>query len=77
MKRIIALTNGFVFIGNEVSRADGRIILDDASCIRRWGTERGLGQIALSGPTKDTMLDPCGTLDAPAHAELFSIDCRV
>ena len=76
-KRILALNNGFVFIGNETHRDATHIVLENASCIRRWGTERGLGQIALTGPTKETALDPCGTLTAPVHAELFSLDCKV
>ncbi len=76
-KRILVVQSGFVFIGYEVERTSARIVLEEASCIRRWGTTKGLGQIALTGPTKDTLLDPCGTLTVPVHAELFSIDCKV
>lgn len=32
--------------------------LDNAAVVRRWGTTRGLGQLGLEGPTKETVLDP-------------------
>ena len=79
MKIIIALTSGFVFIGEDVTHpahTSSRVYLKDASCIRRWGTTQGLGQIALSGPTKDTVLDPVGDMSAPYSSEIFRIECR-
>ena len=33
-------------------------LLRDASVIRRWGTTRGLGEIAAAGPTPNTKMDP-------------------
>jgi hypothetical protein len=34
--------------------------LSVARTIRRWGTAKGLGQIAAEGPTDSTVLDMCG-----------------
>ena len=33
------------------------IMLDKCFVIRRWGTTKGIGQLAREGPTKDTVLD--------------------
>ena len=37
------------------------VILTDARCIRRWGTTKGLGEL-VNGPTRETALDPAGTV---------------
>lgn len=74
MKRIYALQAAWVLIG-EVTEKNGTVVLNNASVIRYWGTTKGLGQIALEGPTKDTVLDPCGTVRFHQGAVLFSIDC--
>ena len=53
----------------------GVTTLKDAAVVRAWGTTKGLGEIALNGPTSSTKLDPCGTVRFPASSVLFSIDC--
>jgi hypothetical protein len=75
-KQILIITNGFVFIGN-VKDVDGGVYVTDLHNIRRFGTTRGVGQIALSGPTKDTVLDPFGEGFFPTHAIVGRINCRV
>lgn len=70
-KKIVVLTNGWVLMGN-YSPED--LKLTQASVIRVWGTERGLGQIALEGPAPQTVLDPCGTVLLNEPAILFMID---
>ena len=77
-KHIVVLQAGFVFVGvwHPATKTTPAHITD-ASNIRKWGTTAGLGEIALNGPTEDTMLDPCGTvvLDNP-QALLFTIPCQ-
>ena len=75
-KQIIVVDNGFVFIGNVTPTPVGYLV-EDCSCVRAWGTTNGLGQIALTGPTSETILDPCGTIEVEKHATLFRIDCVV
>jgi hypothetical protein len=58
---IVVLQRGWVAVGNLWSDGDG-LRLEEASVIRRWGTTKGLGQLAFEGPTKSTVLDPAGTL---------------
>lgn len=76
-RRIVVLDNGWCFIGIWFPASEGRpAYLDDASCIRRWGTTGGLGQIALTGPTAETILDACGIviIENPA-AVIYHLKC--
>ena len=75
-KRIVVLLGSWVFIG-EYHPAQDTVpaYLINASCIRSWGTTAGLGEIALSGPTETTKMDPCGTVILEPNAVLFSLRC--
>lgn len=63
-KSIVVCASGFVYIGILTGKKDdnGFLELIDASVIRRWGTTKGLGQIAVSGLQKETILDEEGTM---------------
>ncbi len=73
-KQIIVATHGFVLIGNVKPAAD-HYLVENAAVIRRWGTTKGLGQVALEGPTPETIFDPCGTVRIEKHATIMRIDC--
>jgi hypothetical protein len=76
MKQIVVLHRGWVVIG-DVTQTGDEIAITNASVIRRWGTTKGLGEIAKTGPTKDTVLDPCGIVRAHVLAVVMRIDCEV
>ncbi len=60
---IIVMQNGFVHIGNYAGKTkDGGIVLCNSAVIRRWGTKKGLGEIALCGLQKETILDKEGDI---------------
>jgi hypothetical protein len=59
-KRIIILQRGWNVVG-DFSQEGNQCTLTDSSVIRRWGTTKGIGELALNGPTSETKLDPCGT----------------
>ena len=70
---IVVLDRGFVYIGDVVY--DGvSCLMTNAFNIRKWGTTQGLGELAVCGPTKDTILDEVGTLYTPDHAVISFID---
>ena len=69
---IIVLDRGFVYVGDVEIDGDWCVI-KNAQNIRRWGTTKGLGEL-VSGPTKDTVLDPAGTVRAPMRAVISVID---
>ena len=54
--QIVVLDRGFVVAGM-VSIKDSYVTISDCVCIRVWGTTKGLGQLAIDGPTDKTKLD--------------------
>jgi hypothetical protein len=73
--QIAVLDRGFVYVG-KVSVDGDFIQIDEAQNIRRWGTERGLGQLASEGPQPNTKLDPTPPVTAPMRALVHLIDCE-
>lgn len=59
--KIAILQRGWVFVGR-YSKEGTDCKLENASCIRQWGTTKGLGEL-VSGPTKTTLLDASGTVE--------------
>ena len=64
---IIVLSHGFVYIG-DITMVGEELTIGRALNIRQWGTSKGLGQLAVEGPQKDTVLDRCGTIYVPKLA---------
>lgn len=59
--KIVILQRGWCMVGR-FERSGSDCKLHSASVIRKWGTTKGLGEIAKDGPTSDTMLDNCNGL---------------
>ena len=70
--KIVVLDRGWVFVGR-TRVVDQTVRIEQAKCIRRWGTERGLGELT-GGPRSDTILDAAGTVEAPVRALIFTLD---
>lgn len=73
-QHIVVLDRGWVYVGL-VTELPDRLVLDAASCIRRWGTTRGLGELRY-GPNKGTILDPAGQVIVYRHAVIHMIPCK-
>jgi len=73
MKQIVIAQRGWVFVG-DVERSGDDVTINNAKCIRRWGTTKGLGEIAMNGPTKSTVLDDIGTVRLHELAVVASLD---
>ena len=58
---IVVLDRGFVYVGT-LEESNGSYKLTEAKNIRRWGTDKGLGQLVLNGPQENTKLDECGNV---------------
>lgn len=74
MRQIVIAQRGWVFVGN-VTRTENEVLIEDAAVVRRWGTTRGLGQLAAEGPTERTILDPCPTVRIHPLAIVATMDC--
>lgn len=70
---IVVADRGFVYVG-DVTMDEQFAIVQNAKNIRRWGTERGLGELALEGPKSETVLDAVGTVRIPTRAVISVID---
>lgn len=72
-KQIVIAQRGWVFIG-QVTELDEHFLIQDCQNIRRWGTTKGLGEIAANGPTTNTILDEMGTVTIHKLSVIARID---
>ena len=71
--RIVIAQRGWVFVGRFEQDGDN-VTLYQASVIRTWGTTKGLGELALTGKTSKTVLDPVGTVRMHALGVVATLD---
>lgn len=72
-EKIVVITSGWVVQGM-VTELPDRLRIDNASVIRVWGTTAGLGQLAHSGPTTETVYDFAGVVECFNQAVIMQID---
>lgn len=72
--RIVILQRGWIYVGKFYSEGN-ECRLENASCIRTWGTSKGLGELASNGPTDNTKLDPAPTVRFHRLTIVATIDC--
>lgn len=75
MLKILVIDSGWVLVGRIQESDEREVLLSPTSCVRVWGTTKGLGEIALCGPTKATQLDPMGKVVVMRESIKFMIDC--
>ena len=74
--KIVILQRGWAMVGR-FERKGSECKLFDASVIRRWGTTKGLGEIAKDGCTSETVLDKCnGTVEFDYLTVVATISCN-
>jgi hypothetical protein len=73
--RIVTLQRGWVVVGEFKKGDNDWHELLNSSVIRRWGTTKGVGQLALEGPQSNTILDKCGDMDLPTCAIIKTQKC--
>ena len=74
--KIVILQRGWIMIG-KFERIGNDCKLYNASVIRRWGTTKGLGELAKEGVKIDTKLDKCyGVVQFDYLTVVATIDCE-
>lgn len=73
--KIAILQRGWVFVGR-FSKEGSACKLTDAHNIRTWGTTKGLGELAESGPTDSTKLDKVNDVSFHELGIVAMIDCN-
>ncbi|MCK5610236.1 hypothetical protein KAR91_50655 [Candidatus Pacearchaeota archaeon] len=74
--KIVVLQRGWAMVGR-FERSGSDCKLHNSACIRRWGTTKGLGEIAAGGPTSKTVLDKnCGLVTFDYLTVVCTIDCE-
>ena len=73
--QIVVLPRGHVLVGNLYTFGND-CELRNASTVRRWGTDSGLGQLAIEGPQENTILDREGVARFNLQAIVKRIDCN-
>lgn len=72
---IVILDRGFVLVGEVCIEGDW-VLTRNAQTVRRWGTTKGLGEIAKGGPTANTKLEDMGTVRSPLRALIGLVACE-
>lgn len=72
--KIVILQRGWVMVGY-LDRDGSECKLRRASVIRNWGTTKGLGEIAMGGPTSSTKIDKCGLVEFDYLTVVAAISC--
>ena len=73
--KIVILQRGWVMVG-KFSQEGSKCRLDNAAIIRKWGTTKGLGEIAAGGPTPQTVLDRTPPVEFHELTIIATIQCR-
>lgn len=74
---ILAADRGWVFVGQVTEQGDN-FLLRDSRTVIRWGTTKGLEELAEKGPLTNTRLGDAATLRiVPRAAVKFIVACNV
>ena len=73
--KIVVLQRGWVAVGRLSKKTPEECVLEDASVIRRWGTTKGLGELAAMGPRPNTVLDKAGRISFHEMTTVLFLDC--
>lgn len=70
---IVIAERGWIYAGR-VHRDGDLTVITSCWNVRRWGTTKGLGELALNGPQSETILDWYGTVRVHVLAVVGALD---
>lgn len=72
---LVVLPRGWVMVGKCEER-NVKLFLSGASVVRRWGTSKGLPELANNGPLSGTTLDGKCEMEFPMSAVIAKMKCN-
>ena len=72
--KIAVVDNGFVYVGHILKDGEYYVITKGFN-VRKAGTTKGFGQLAIEGPLKETALDPVPNVLVPMNRLCHFIEC--
>lgn len=72
----IVIEHGWIIKGVEVKSTKEKLVLKDASVVRRWSNGKGIGGIAKAENKDEYTLDPIGDVEIRQSKVLFEIPCE-
>lgn len=76
MKHIVVLDRAWNLVGDLKKEDDDLYSMTNAFFIRRWGTTKGIGQLAIEGKLNETILDPTNPTKFHKDKVIFIIECN-
>jgi hypothetical protein len=73
--QIVVLNRGWIVVGN-VKESVNKTIIQNAAVIRKWGTTKGLGELAEKGKLSDTILDKCPDITVDTANVVLTMNCN-
>jgi len=73
--KIVVLQRGWIVVG-KFELNGNYVTLTDAKVIRKWGTSKGLGELAMNGATSETTFDPQPDTRFHILTTIEIIDCN-
>jgi hypothetical protein len=73
--RIVILQRGWVMVGQYIQTGE-YVTLKRAAVVRKWGTTKGLPELAQKGPLSDTIIDKGPDVRFHALTEIASLACE-
>jgi len=71
---IIVADRGWVFVGH-MRTDEASHKMHDARVVRRWGTSKGLAELAIRGPSENTKLDTAAAVTIPNSSVVAVFTC--
>jgi len=73
--QIVVLPRGWVMVGDCVENSN-KLRMKNASVVRRWGTTKGLPELANEGPLPNTKLDGKCEMEFPMSSVIAQLKCK-
>ena len=72
---IVVCEYGWILCGEKKTADTKKLVLENASVVRRWNNGKGIGGLAIEKNKHEYTLDPVGSVSIQTSKILFEIPC--